>query len=224
MKDFGFDFAPTLRKATSVTAMDRRYGLADLEHARRYGYHLPPVQKTQEPDRLSKEAAEILVGAKEPYPTGKEVTTYKGAQVPKGGCRGEASRKVRQAFNDVTGASIANGISTEGFKQSVQQQAVIDAFQEWSSCMRQKGFTYKDPLAPLNNEEFFKDSAASPKEIDTAVADTQCKKSTRLLEIWFSAEEAIQKDMIAAKETELDNLRAHHAKKLQNAQRILKQN
>ncbi|XCM31112.1 hypothetical protein ABXI76_18655 [Streptomyces parvus] len=223
MKDFGFDFTPPPREAKSVTTMDRRYGLADPEHAKKYGYHLPPLQKTQEPLRPSKEATEVLVGSKEPYPTGEKVTTYKGAQVPEGGCRGKASKEVRQKFDDADGASIANGISTESFRQSIQQQAVADAFQEWSSCMRKKGFTYKDPLSPLNNEEFFKDPVASSEEISTAVADTQCKKSTRLLEIWFNTEEAIQKEMIALKKKELDGLRVHHAKKLQNAQRILKE-
>ncbi|MCQ1577015.1 hypothetical protein [Streptomyces parvus] len=89
------------------------------------------------------------------------------------------------------------------------------------ACERRGSLT--KTLSPLNNEEFFKDPVASSEEISTAVADTQCKKSTRLLEIWFNTEEAIQKDMIALKKKELDGLRVHHAKKLQNAQRILKE-
>jgi hypothetical protein len=219
---FGFDFIPSAPESTSVSEVDRRYGIADLNQAKKYGYHLPPRSPSPPPSPPSKEVAEILVGSQMPYPTGKKITTYRGIKVPEGGCRGEASREIRGAFHDASGASVAHDISVRGFKESMRTPAAIKAFHAWSSCMHEKGYRYKDPLAPLDNQRFFQDATASSIEIGTASADVQCKMSTRLLETWFTAESHIQNELISRHKSQLDRLHTYHMNEIDNAKRILR--
>lgn len=56
---------------------------------------------------------------------------------------------------------------------------VLQAVADWSACMRDRGFDYKDPLAPLG--AFRKETSPSQKQIRTAVADDACKVKTNLV-------------------------------------------
>ncbi|MYV52711.1 hypothetical protein [Streptomyces sp. SID3212] len=222
MERFGFEYiepAP-VPSFEGDGSDDRRYGIMNLKLAEKYGYHAAPGVPIPR-DSLQKDAASVLFGSLEPYPTGKIVTEYHGTKVPKGGCRGEAFQQVEAPFEPGDDASAAYEISVRSFTESMHKTRVVKVFRAWSSCMERYGYTYKMPLDPLNDRDFLGEAEANSVEIQTAVADVKCKNSTNLPAVWFAAESDIQRAKIANSESRLSRLRVNHAKELENARRII---
>ncbi|MFD8023959.1 hypothetical protein ACFV6G_26490 [Streptomyces lavendulae] len=193
--------APSLQLAVTAADSDmgRRYGVADLETAKKRGYHLP---ETPEPPRW-----EPAKGAEEAVFTGSgtEISdgTYNGQKIPLGGCRGEAKRM----FPMPQTPEVANA-EGRAFSAAKEDMSVKQAIAQWSACMNKRGFEIKTPLDDLSSLGVSVNSPTpSAREIEVATADVECKRDTKLVELWHKNEESKQQGEIAKAASKLDKER-----------------
>ncbi|MEU3405297.1 hypothetical protein ABZ766_15340 [Streptomyces sp. NPDC006670] len=119
--------------------------------------------------------------------------SYKGKEVPLGGCRGEAKRMFPMPRTPE--AANAEGRAFSAAKEDVSVKQTIA---QWSACMRKRGFEVKSPLEDLSSLGVSMDSPdPSAREIEMATADVECKGETKLVELWHKNEESKQEEEIA---------------------------
>jgi hypothetical protein len=198
------------------TWMERRYGLADVGQAAALGYGLgkrePSVHRGETAARLSPTALTVL--------TGEGAALLSRLQVPPGGCSGEAQRALAGTEDgQELDPYLAQRLSQESFERSRLDPRVLEAFEDWSQCMRGHGHDYGDPLAPFSDRSLQR--GATRKAIDTAVDDVQCKKRTNLVGIWYAVESAYQVTLIEDHRAALDALAAANAVTSEVVDRVL---
>ncbi|MFE9483233.1 hypothetical protein ACFYNM_32095 [Streptomyces spororaveus] len=179
----GVPYTPKARGNADIETNERRYGLADAELAKEHGYHLPDTDKP----------AEDYPASVMPLVTG-ETTTYNGLPVPEGGCAGEAQRELHEVELQ-TALALPQKLNVESYLKSQKAPAVVKASEAWSTCMKESGHTYPDPLAAINDKEF---SAPAPgaHEKEVALADVLCKQKVNLIGVWSGAESEYQTFLI----------------------------
>ncbi|WP_333772407.1 hypothetical protein [Streptomyces sp. IBSBF 3136] len=183
--------------------MERRYGLADVEAARTHGYQLPgaadPTQEQAESDAEEK----------------TENRTDAWDKALDEMCIPEANEKI----GIVNPTDPAGELSAQSFAVTQKQGSVKKALAAWSSCMNRAGHSLRSPLdAPAALPSAGRTvSRPSHAEVQTATADVTCKKSGRLVAVWYKAEVAYQKKQIAAHKKQLQAQKARNAKLLTNA-------
>ncbi|GAB2995217.1 hypothetical protein GCM10023080_071980 [Streptomyces pseudoechinosporeus] len=191
MARFGFDFnppAPGLHAPASYNGanMERRYGVTDLEAAKEYGYGMPDKNGEVVPHEPDSEAANLVFDLT--VPQGKTPPkTYEGRKIPKGGCRGESDRAIG-SFNE----ELPSKLNTQSWEKAKQDPQVLAVNQQWSSCMKAKGYDAATPLESLE-KAYAPNGDSSSQSESMAVADVECKKSTDLVKVYFSMESRIQK-------------------------------
>ncbi|MFE3476530.1 hypothetical protein ACFXOI_33860 [Streptomyces bacillaris] len=160
--------------------MGRRYGISDMEQAKKYGYRLPNNAPAPWEPKPGLETT-IFTGS------GPEIVdgALDNKRIPAGGCRGETAAKFpapRTPEADELDASI--------FEQARSDRGVVAAVGAWSSCMKKAGFERSHPLEDLG--AFVSSATPGDEEIAQAVTDVRCKEETRLVEIWSTEESARQ--------------------------------
>lgn len=186
---------------------DRRFGLFDLQVARRLGFHAPDTADP-EADRR-RDAWQPSVGERE---------ALRGSatdpRIPAGGCYGEAARALqpREGVQEPT---------TE--LHSLYEQAITDsrteqAFADWSACMRQRGFDYADPPTLFSVPW---SRSVTRHERSTAIAHVRCAVSTNLVGRWIAVLGAYQEREIRAHREFFDQLRDANAELVARARSIL---
>ncbi|MFF4430176.1 hypothetical protein ACFYZ4_13520 [Streptomyces sp. NPDC001513] len=188
---------------------DRRYGILDKTEAQTRGYH-PAKGSDLGLKRPSDEAWQVLTG---------DVGTYKGHEVPKGGCVAEAGRALRGDAEPPAAARTAQEISVSAFEESRSAPEVKNVVADWSACMKGKGYTYASPLDPA--DDFTGRPSATPQEVSTAVADVACKEETKLVDTWLIVEAGIQQTKLAAHGDALAVLEERHKQQVDAARTIL---
>ncbi|TMK20670.1 MAG: hypothetical protein E6G68_04375, partial [Actinobacteria bacterium] len=178
MRRFGFTWdVPFNERDVSGVQIPhyRLYGLLDEEHAAAYGYNAGSSAAGGKTDEtaapISPDYANVL-GAK------GGGGTYKGMQIPKDGCYGEARRKVAEggpAFD----SSLPEGLSADSWARANKDSRVLAAFARWSACMANSGYSYRTPM-DANNDSRWDGDRPTAAEIGVAKADVQCKKQTNL--------------------------------------------
>lgn len=225
MARYGFDY--TWTDSGTKTAGDdnaanrqRRYGIVDEASASKYGYGLP-VDGSGAPEapgvEMSEAANRTFLGDSDPLLKVSEGEKVGGKEIPKGGCAGEAKRKIGKGLDD----SAAREINMASFKFSLDDEQVKSAIAAWSKCMGDSGHTFESPLQPF--DELAADGV-TPNELATAKADIQCKYRTNLLGIWVAVESEIQKAMIGKKEEVLQDARKETERSVKNASEALRGN
>ena len=79
--------------------------------------------------------------------------------------------------------------------------AVVAAIGRWSACMKDKGRKASDPYRAMEQGLVETDTQDS---IALALDDIDCKEQTRLIEVWFKEESAVQKRLIKENKDQLD--------------------
>jgi hypothetical protein len=184
----------------------RRYGVSDLAAARRYGYHLPasgPAKAAPVPATDSAPAVRAaLLGTVRRAATGR--------LVPAGGCVTVARRALDAPAQPDRGVELDNGriaglltrIDVSSFRATLGSASLRPVLADWSSCMARRGYHFVSPLNALDAVDV---AAPQPSaaEIRQAVADVQCKTSTRLVPRWAALEAPLQRRALSAAPTEL---------------------
>lgn len=203
MKTFGFPWspAPDLPRIGGKTLVDWRYGIHDLELAKKRGYK-PDADDQAAYDRAMDDGAvdETTGEADSQVLDGSGPKTVNGLKVPKGGCLGQSDRKINaQAAQTNT----AQQISSQTFIQSKSVSRVVKAFAAWSACMKEKGYAYAAPLDASDDPRFATPDVTA-EEIATATADIGCRDRTNVAKIWFDAETGLQTQEIEGKAEQLE--------------------
>ncbi|MBT2232631.1 hypothetical protein [Nonomuraea sp. NEAU-A123] len=188
----------------------RRYGVVEPEIARLFGYHAPPDRPTVARRAAARDSRARSLSAKE----------QRAASGEKDGCLGQARAHLEQGTPQVDGA-LFNRLISETFEQSQRDPKVVQVFQAWSTCMREQGRQYANPLAAITDQRWMKAGPASQEEIRAAQADVRCKVKTGLVTIWSAAEKRIQDDAISAHPTEFQALQATKDQQLAAARAVL---
>ncbi|MFF9064035.1 hypothetical protein ACF09E_01620 [Streptomyces sp. NPDC014891] len=200
MKRFGFDWP--VAKAQPAEVVSRRYGVVSEKVAAEHGYHMIPVAGGDEhAEGAVSGGAELppeaymVYGAKggKASPGG----SYRGKDVPEGGCVGEASRTLGldKVQNPKKGRIGLLSIDFTSFGQAQRMPEFTRAEDAWASCMKKAGYRHTAFLQP--GEKYTgRGSTASPQEKAVAKADVTCKRDTKLATVLLRLETWIQNDYI----------------------------
>ncbi|MEU8249783.1 hypothetical protein [Nonomuraea sp. NPDC048916] len=206
MRRHGFAVSPPPADAAVIAATDpgnsRRYGIADLARARRYGYHLArsATAGTAWDDRLSQAARHRLYGS-----SGRP------------GCVGRASAMIGGGAPKADWRWLALQDSRT-LDQAADQPAVTEAAGRWKACMERAGLRYPTPEAAIADRRWnLEQATVTAREKRTATADTACKWSSGLVAAWFAADAALQRAVIAAEPDRFAMLRANLRHRLARA-------
>ncbi|WP_405796437.1 hypothetical protein [Streptomyces sp. NBC_01506] len=194
MNRFGFtdwrteDLGTSPPPADNASNMPRRYGLTDLAQARTHGYHLPSTgrESTPPPEQDTPEAATVLTGQDGSEP----LTSFKGEELPEGGCTGEVGRKA-----PTPDVALVERLNTESLELSQRTPAVKAAMARWASCMKGRGYQV-DTVWETADVAGAEAETADQDEIEVATAEVECKQETDLVKIWFAEETTIQKQLV----------------------------
>ncbi|NML54734.1 hypothetical protein HHL19_18990 [Streptomyces sp. R302] len=203
MKSFGFSWtpAPDLPKIGGKTFVDWRYGIHDMALSKERGYKPDAAQQDAYDAAMKAGALDGLTGGADSQTLeGGGAKEVNGKKVPNGGCIGQANRMIDA---EAAQTSTAQQISAETFTRSKADARVVKAFAAWSSCMKKKGYNYKEPLDASDDPRFSSREVTS-EEISTAVSDIECRNSTSVAKVWFDAETELQKRLIEEQAEQLN--------------------
>ena len=80
---------------------------------------------------------------------------------------------------DYTSLSTIEGLPNDGPRWASNDSRTKPIVDEWSSCMKNRGFNFSGPLDAI--EKYIYDKSPSFAEINTAVADMECKQKTNFV-------------------------------------------
>ncbi|WP_329236956.1 hypothetical protein [Streptomyces canus] len=188
---------PDLPTVGGKTLTDWRYGTHDAALAAKNGYH---------PDPAAQAAYDEAAGV--------------GA-VDKSGADDGAVRACVSQVDGVAPASpladLVQQINGDAFRQAAQSTGVVAVFNQWSSCMKAKGYTYAKPMDANDDPAFGDPYTISDTEIATATADVACRDKYQVEKVWFDAEAKLQQAAIAQHQDELDDVKAATAQAVAKA-------
>ncbi|MEW1550918.1 hypothetical protein [Streptomyces tsukubensis] len=162
-----------------------RYGPLEEEVARRFGYHPPPqfIGTDQELSRREERRNRRL-----------SPEAGRAAFDPRIGCSRRSDDLLWRAGRPDTEQLSEYGAQTmRASQRDPQVRAAIDA---WAKCMKGKGFSYTHPFEATDDPRWTIKGRALETEIKTALTDVECKDTTHLVDIWFSTERNMQKELV----------------------------
>lgn len=197
--------APELPKMGGKTMTDWRYGIHDGALAKKRGYK-PDAAEQAAYDAVMHAGAVDGTGGNEPE--AKELA----------GCGSKAGAKI--SGNGEEFSQTAQDLGNEANIRAKQDPSVIAAFGAWSACMKQSGYSYKEPLDASDDPKF---SSQEPTalEIATATADIACRNRTHVAKIWYDAEVKLQNAAVEKNAETLDRARKDLDAVVKNAAAVL---
>ncbi|WP_409473957.1 hypothetical protein [Streptomyces sp. HC307] len=207
MHGLQLDYTPPKpqKRVGPKTMTERRYGLADADLAAASGYHMPGAAVRPESTVPADQYRAL---------TGKGA----GSRVPEGGCVGEAERAL--AGKRHFGVSdLSQDLNARSYKLSMQDKRVQEVFHSWSACMSNAGYKYPDPMAAMSAPEFSRAEVGNG-EVETAMADVRCKKSSNVIGVWYTVESAYQQKLIEKNSKKLDAISMAKRDQLDAARKV----
>ncbi|GAA1143974.1 hypothetical protein F4556_005762 [Kitasatospora gansuensis] len=190
-----------------------RYG-ADADGYATSGYHYKAFyisgRATTEPPAWAVEAkakGRPTRSAEEQHVADGSVRSYGGADVPAGGCEGDAKRQLVNGGGYYGPPELPGRIDADSFDQSLTDPQVQAGFAAWSGCMAEGGRSYPDPLSAAGDKRW-NTPVPTADELATARADLACKRRTGLVPTWLHVEQRLQQTAIAQHGTELAAVKA----------------
>lgn len=187
MKKFGFSgFQPHDYEAMaeSFTVDDSRlYGITDPRVAALYGYMPPPSRVNARPSEETSTSYRFVFQGLKPGQKPTDVSTIEspgnvaGLAVPPAGCLGQARLKVTGSVSEQPPdqAVLGHALDDKAWSDAWIDPTTQAAKAVWAACMAKAGYKMLDPLDDIPPQ---KGANASPAEIQQALADIACKKST----------------------------------------------
>ncbi|MCT9077145.1 hypothetical protein [Streptomyces fulvoviolaceus] len=198
--------APSVFAPTSITQL--RYGPTDADDVAGHGYKPAGSENAvvkPKPEELAPAATMVLNGTTDPNvkpgsAAAKGGQDYNGQKVPAGGCIGEAKAKLgysaAQEPSEDGAPPIADKVNTDSWAKSYEDTRVKAVFAKWASCMKEKGYTYADPMKANNDPQWEQNALATAKEKQVASADVACKVKYNVVGTWYAVDVAYQEQLI----------------------------
>ncbi|MFD7539233.1 hypothetical protein [Streptomyces sp. NPDC059819] len=180
--------APELPKAGPKTLTDWRYGIHDGELAKKRGYKADASEQAAYDTAVDQGAVD---GTTANGPDGKALQD----------CIGQAHQRISADAKEFS--EDAQRLGNEAFVKAKSDPEVVSAFQAWSSCMKEQGYIYKEPL-DASDDSRFQGREVTPLEISTALADIACRNRTHVAKIWWQAEVKLQRTSMEKNAETLD--------------------
>lgn len=206
MTRYGFTWEGRPAEQPTANQVDRLYGVADPDTARRYGYHVPSNDGSRE--RLRRSGAgrplsptEVLV--LEGGEGGSRA--YQGRKILAGGCAGEARRRVT-GVDDIDPIRIADVITVEMWQKSTSDPRVVEVVAAWSACMKESGYDYPSPVG-MTDSRWSLSGPVTTVEIQVAGTDVRCKRRTNLIGVWFAVESGYERQAIQQRIEQLTEIK-----------------
>ncbi len=222
MKDQGFTFldpAPKLEvQKRSAVLFDGYIGILDADYAKGYGYQLNPSSIGMEDERQAQSGQK--------YPSAEYEFALKVAG--DGGCLGQTEKLIdKNRPSEDESTPILGKIYETSLTATYADADYKRALKLWSTCMRSAGFNYATPAEAFGAFDGFTLTDAVPDppavETKTAVADVECKRSSRLADVFRSVFWDHQVAMAEKNRPTLKVLEEVNAQLLRNAQQIIKE-
>jgi hypothetical protein len=226
MRQFGFSYTappPNLLPGTGTdTNAPRRYGISAAAQVARLGYHPPPSAPISKNLGLSATGLMVLTGDAETdaSPSAAPPSEYDGRAFPAGGCMGEARAQLTAHGGELNADPTSEQINDESLAVSEREPLVVTAVKQWSQCMARNGYHYAEPY-DASNDPRWNTAEPTAKEIRTASTDVACKAQVNLVGIWYAVETVLQREMIAANQHHLDQVKAGIAAQIAAAGQVL---
>ncbi|MGW2964571.1 hypothetical protein ACWDGI_39790 [Streptomyces sp. NPDC001220] len=155
-----------------ATAVSTDYGVLDLAAARRWGYGWDPAKSLAF------------------RPKGRRMTDAEYADFP--ACDARASGRLLHGIDVKQDWLYASTRAVEVNKAVKRDPRLRTAWDEWSRCVAEQGFTrYPDPVAAYTDPAWHRSSDGNTRhtrrERATAEADVTCKRRHHTAEIWHAA-------------------------------------
>ncbi|MBX3086885.1 MAG: hypothetical protein KF742_00215 [Cryobacterium sp.] len=236
MTGFGLDFEvqPVWYQTVSMFPVDGSeftnaglYGLLDAEHAVHDGYHAGPttVEGVESARRQAEEEAESWQNLPDDYLNvlGAESGggTYAGKAIPQGGCF--QAGKLQVEGSGIELLRLYEEISSQSWTSASQDSRVHSVFAAWSECMARAGYSYQSPWE-ANDDRRWGTATVSQLEIETAVADVNCKMQTNLAGIYSAVQSAYERRLIEEHAGELNSAVNSFQRAVERAEAILSAN
>lgn len=210
MKRFGLPYSPRpvtglLKNDGPKTRIDGRYGPQDAQHSAQWGYHpeggAPKGGGLPWGDSGVPETPEVMTALRgtsdrsRKYGPGGQMVN--GRVVPDHGCLGEAAKTLTGKANGVIGDDqLAIDLKFQTLERSQLDERTRSVFRKWSACMKERGFSYKDPLDALGDERWTKTPMPTQQEIQVAIADSDCRKEHNVVGVWYAVDYAYQEQAV----------------------------
>ncbi|ADI05378.1 hypothetical protein SBI_02257 [Streptomyces bingchenggensis BCW-1] len=219
MAGLGFTDFPTDPKSPrssassllTIVGMPTPLGPLDLDRAKRWGYGWEPkARKSWEPTGRAATDTEyaVLYGM-----SSSEATTPSGLKPPKGGCAGQANRQLLKGIEDNRRMWTYPSGRDAGLQKAVKKdRQVRRAFATWATCVVDKGGKrFADPMAAYSDKGWRRgkdgNTPHTRREVDTAVADVECKREQNTLGVWWAALAKRQRSDIQRNKDKYDAVR-----------------
>ncbi|MEU3960676.1 hypothetical protein AB0F42_12760 [Streptomyces buecherae] len=218
MAGFGFRYDPPPKPGFRPRNRTQyRYGVSDPKVTAKQGFAPPGSPRGGKPERetpsLPARMSLVLSGTDDPKVMPGSVEAkggqrINGRTVPNGGCFGRAMDALKARDGDGGGdAELARRITARSFDRSRRDPRVQEVFTRWSRCMRDRGFSYADPVA-ASNDPAWRTPTPSATERRAATADAVCKRQENVIGVWWTVEAAYQQREIDRHRGELADIRS----------------
>ncbi|WP_372345563.1 hypothetical protein [Streptomyces sp. KL116D] len=203
-------------------------GLLDLDTARHWGYGWNPRRKDtglREPagrEMTYEESAAYSASSSEDVHR-----TAHGHEVPRGGCSGEADRRVLRGVQDLRRmwTYVAERDAAVD-KRAAKDAQLRRALKTWSDCVVDRGFKrYADPAAAFSDKAWRRgddgNSRRTERELGTATADVECKREHNTAGVWVSVADRLQRQELARHRSTFEAVRRDRDRVLDNVRKVL---
>lgn len=240
MSGFGFSIPPMPNipapnyGADSDLRMSGHYGSQSLSFAKQWGYHpegglgaLPGGSATSSAAGQSEPTADwqtAMTGASPGSGAGTPGgQTINGQVVPVNGCLGEAKKALSGTsdLQSVGDPSTAQNILDETLARSIADPRVVAVFAKWSACMSNSGFHYETPLTVKTDKRWRATDLPTQAEINTAVADQQCRAQENVVGVWYAVDSAYETQAINVQAEKMAEVKQSIQVQLKNAAKVL---
>ncbi|CAN5317997.1 hypothetical protein BH09ACT2_BH09ACT2_04340 [soil metagenome] len=212
--------------ASFVEGDSRLYGITDPIVAAQYGYLPATVPLVPDPpEETTDEFRLIYLGLRRGQNPAQVSDTQspgtgRGKQIPAGGCLGNARKAIT---GEITGrpqgqASLGFELDVTAWAEAWTDPETTRAKSDWSNCMAAHGYRMFDPL---NDAPTRAAGPASKSEIQQALTDISCKKSTNFISRANTVNARFAQQALLANTMALQPSKSFNEEALQNAQAAL---
>lgn len=123
----------------------------------------------------------------------------------RGGCLGEADQTLYGGTEHAWLGEfpIVRDMNMESYAQSLEDERVQEKFEEYSSCMAERGYDRASPIEDLPSHISLETPEPSAAEIEMALRDVECQERVGVVDTWSEVERQIQLEMIDENSTVL---------------------